>query len=306
MTPGRRAVLEALAVCLVVVVPAPQPAQTRTRDAWIAMKTSGFAVPAGESATALLVEMNALLALPDPVLRDDVAFSAAEKWIVRERLVGPDGLRTLISLWSANLDDGLGTSGDDRVFTRSFSALSLSLIAAREVATPFLTADEAQRLFERLLDYFQRERDLRGFDAERGWMHSVAHTADAFKFLARGSRWVPANLPRLLDAVRAKIESSDTVFTWGENGRLALALQSAVRRPDADMAAAERWIAQWQTAHAALWANGPLVNPAQFARVENAAQVLRSLHAALAMEQSPTPQGEGVRRATLEALARMR
>ncbi len=306
MTTGRRAILAVLAVCLVVSVPAPLAAQTRTRDAWIALKTSGFAVPAGESATVLLVEMNALLALPDPVLRDDVAFSAAEKWIVRERVVAPDGLRTLISLWSANLDDGLGTSGDDRIFKRSFSALSLSLIAAREVATPFLAADEAQRLFERLLDYFQRERDLRGFDAERGWMHSVAHTADAFKFLARGSHWAPANLPRLLDAVRAKIESSDTVFAWGESGRLALALQSAARRPDADMAAVERWIAQWQTDHAALWANGPLVVPAQFARVENAAQVLRSLHAALAMEPSPTPQGERVRRATLEALARMR
>ena len=306
MTTGRRAILAVLAVCLVVSVPAPLAAQTRTRDAWIALRTSGFAVPAGESATVLLVEMNVLLALPDPVLRDDVAFSAAEKWIVREKVVAPDGLRTLISLWSANLDDGLGTSGDDRIFKRSFSALSLSLIAAREVATSFLTADEAQRLFERLLDYFQRERDLRGFDAERGWMHSVAHTADAFKFLARGSHWAPANLPRLLDAVRAKIESSDTVFAWGESGRLALALQSAARRPDADMAAVERWIAQWQTDHAALWANGPLVVPAQFARVENAAQVLRSLHAALAMEPSPTPQGERVRRATLEALARMR
>ncbi len=306
MTTAPPWIAAALAVSLVVAVPAPLAAQTRTRDAWIAMKTSGFRVPAGESATALLVEMTPLLASPDPVLRDDVAFSAAETWIVRERLVPPDGLRTLIVRWSANLDDGLGTSGDDRIFTRSFSALSLSLIAAREVATPFLTADEAQRLFDRLLDYFARERDLRGFDAARGWMHAVAHTADAFTFLARGSHWAPANLPRLLDAVRAKIASSDAVFAWGENGRMALALHAAVRRPDADVAAVERWIAQWHTDHAALWANGPLVNPAQFARVENAAQVLRSLHAALAMEQSPTAQGESVRRATLATLARMR
>ena len=295
-----------MAVCAVMAIPTSLAAQTRTREGWIAVKTSRFAVPAGESATALLVAMNPLLASPDPVPRDDVAFSAAERWIVRERLVPPDGLRTLISLWSANLDDGLGGSSDDRIFKRSFSALSLSLIAAREVATPFLTADEAQRLFDRLLDYFQRERDLRGFDAARGWMHAVAHTADAFKFLARGSHWAPANLPRLLDAVRAKLESSDAVFTWGENGRMALALQSAARRPDADVAALERWMAQWQADHAALWANGPLVGPVPFARVENAAQVLRSLHAALAMEQTPTPQGELVRRATLAALARMR
>lgn len=306
MTAPHCATLAALAVCAVMAIPTSLAAQTRTREDWIAVKTSEFAVPAGESATALLVAMNPLLASPDPVLRDDVAFSAAERWIVRDRIVAPDGLRTLLSLWSANLDDGLGASGDDRVFTRSFSALSLSLIAAREVATPFLTADEAQRLFERLLDYFQRERDLRGFDAERGWMHSVAHTADAFKFLARGRHWAAANLPRLLDAVRAKIEASDAVFAWGENGRLALALHSAARRPDADVAAVGRWIAQWPTDHAALWANGPLVHPVRFARVENATQVLRSLYAALAMEQSPTPQGESVRRTTLAALARLR
>ena len=259
MTAPHCATLAALAVYAVMAVPTSLAAQTRTREAWIAVKTSGFAVPAGESATALLVELNPLLASPDPVLRDDVAFSAAERWIVRDKVVAPDGLRTLISLWSANLDDGLGASGDDRVFTRSFSALSLSLIAAREVATPFLTADEAQRLFE-----------------------------------------------RLLDAVRAKIEASDVVFAWGENGRLALALHSAARRPDADVTAVERWTSQWPSDHAALWANGPLVNPVRFARVENATQVLRSLHAALAMEQSPTAQGESVRRATLAALARMR
>ncbi len=37
-----------------------------------------------------------------------------------------------------------------------------------------------------------------------------------------------------------------------------------------------------------------------------AGEVLRSLHAALAMDQSPAPQGESVRRATRAALARMR
>ena len=62
-------------------------AQTRTRAEWIALETSGFAVPAGQSAAAVLLEMNPLLAPTDPALRDDVAFSAAEKWIVRDKIV---------------------------------------------------------------------------------------------------------------------------------------------------------------------------------------------------------------------------
>ena len=306
MPASYRAVAAAVALWVAVLVPVAAHAQTRSRADWLALAKSGFAVPAGRSAAALLVEMNPLLASPDPALRDDVAFTAGEKWIVRERLVPPDDLRRLMALWSANLADGLGSQGDDRVFKRSFSALSLSLVAAREVATPFLRAAEAQHLFDRLLDYFQRERDLRGFDATHGWMHSVAHTADAFKFLARGTHWVPGNLPRLLEAIRAKIDSSDVVFVWGENDRLALALQSAVRRPDADLPAVEAWCTRWVAAHTALWASGPQVNPGQFARVENAKQLLRSLHAALSMESAPTPQGESARTTVLAALARMR
>jgi hypothetical protein len=294
-----------LATCLAISAMAGH-AQTRSRDAWVALVRGGFAVPAGTTASALLVEMNALLASPDPVLRDEVAYGAAERWILRDKAVAPDDLRRLLAMWSANLDTGLGTSGDDRVFTRSFSALCLSLIAARDVAAPFLSAAEGQQLFDRLLDYFARERDLRGYDATRGWMHTVAHTADAFKFVARTASFAPANLGRLLDGVRAKIESADGVFVWGENDRLAWALHAAVRRADADTAALEAWTARWVEDHKALWAAGPQVDPARFARVENAKQILRSLAAILAMEQTPTASGEKARLAALTALARMR
>lgn len=284
----------------------PAQAQSRSREQWLALASGGFPVPAGETPYGLLVEMNALLASPDPALRDEVAYSAAAAWIVSKRLVEPDDLRRLITLWSANLDDGLGTSGDDRVLKRSFSALCLSLIAAREVATPFLTALEAEALYARLLDYFARERDTRGFVAGPGWMHSVAHTADAFKFLARGTQWTPAQSARLLEAMRGKLEATDTVFVWGEQERLAATLHAVVRRPDADPAVFEAWTARWVEAHKALWSGGPTIDPIRFARVENAKQTLRALAALLAMETAPTPTAESARRATLVALARMR
>jgi len=281
-------------------------AQTRSRADWIELAKGGFAVPAGQTAAGLLVEMNPLLASPDPVLRDEVAYSAAERWILRDKAVAPDDLRRLLALWAGNLDDGLGSAGDDRVFKRSFSALCLSLIAAREVGSPFLAAEEGRRLLDRMLDYFVRERDLRGFDSTRGWMHAPAHTADALKFLARSTHFTPADLPRLLDAVRSRLATTDAVFAWGENDRIAWALHAAVRRPDADPTAVESWAARWVEDHKAVWANGPLVDPVRFARVENAKQVLRSLVAILSMEQAPTPTGEKARLAAVTALARMR
>lgn len=296
----------AVSLVLALACATAASAQTRTSEQWVALAKGGFAVPAGETPHGLLVEMNGLLGSPDPVLRDEVAYSAAATWIVSKRLVGADDLRRLITLWSGNLDDGLGTSGDDRVLTRSFSALCLSLIAAREAATPFLTATEVEAFSARLLTYFARERDTRGFVPERGWIHSVAHTADAFKFLARGSQWTPAQSARLLDAMRDKLEAIETVFTWGEQERLGAALHAVVRRPDADTAAFEAWTTRWVEAHKTLWAGGPNIDPIRFARVENAKQTLRALAALLAMESAPTPAAESARRATLAALARMR
>ena len=298
-------ILALAASLLALAGPETQPG-TATRADWIALAKSGFVIPSNRNAIDLLVDMNALLASDDPVLRDDVAYTAAERWIVREPRLSPAELRQLLQLWSRNLDDGLGEAGDPRVFKRSFSALCLSLIAARDLAAPFLQPAELQSFFDRLLDYFQRERDLRGFDPVHGWMHTVAHTSDALKFLARNPKLAPGSGARLLAAVSAKIESHDAVFVWGENNRMALALQSAMRRPDADAPALAAWTDSWVKSYQELWANGPHVDPRRFARIENAVQVMRSLHAALSMETAPTPSGEAARQTLVAALAKMR
>jgi hypothetical protein len=282
------------------------PPPPHDRSYWVALAKTGFAPPDGHDVFPLLTEMNPLLSSPDPVLRDEVAYSAAERWILRDRRVAPAQLRELMKQWATNLENGLGEVGDDRVFSRSYSALCLSVIAASDLDAPFLAPAEARAFFDRLLDYFQRENDLRGFDPARGWMHSVAHTSDALKFLARNPKLAAGTDTRLLAAVRAKIESTTTVFNWGENDRMALALQSAVRRDDADAAALEAWVTHWANAHRILWSNGPQVNAVQFARVENAKQVMRSLHAALSMEVAPTPTGTAAEKIVLTGLAKMR
>jgi hypothetical protein len=220
-----------------------QHSPSRGRDEWIALARSGFALPDGERAIDRLVELNPMLASIDPVLRDDVAFSAAERWIVRDA---------------------------------------------------------------RTLAYFRDERDLRGFDATRGWMHTVAHTSDTLKFLVRNAKLPGARVSQLLGAVRDKVASADTVFTWGENDRMALALQSAVRREDAAPAALEEWEASWVDQYKALWAKGPQVDPRRFAAVDNARQIMRSLLTALSIESKPTSAGDKARRTLMGGLAKMR
>jgi hypothetical protein len=294
------------AILLAAAAPAAGQPPTPTKADWIALARGGFVIPPGHTAIEMLSDMNRLLASNDPILRDDVTYSAAERWILRDHRLSAADLRVLLQLWTRNLDDGLGTAGDDRVFKRSFSALCLSLIAAADLSASFLEPAEFHAFFDRMLDYFQRERDLRGFDPVHGWMHTVAHTSDALKFLSRNPKLAAGSDTRLLAAVRAKLESHDAVFAWGENDRVALALQSAVRRQDADAAALTAWTQYWVTAHQDLWANGPQVDPRRFAVVENATQVMRSLHAALSIETAPTAAGDAARQTLIAALAKMR
>ncbi len=63
--------------------------------------------------------------------------------------------------WTVNLEQGLDASDDDRVLLRSFSALALALIVARDNQTPFLSREEVGALLERAIDYSARERELR-------------------------------------------------------------------------------------------------------------------------------------------------
>ncbi|MGE3277496.1 MAG: DUF2785 domain-containing protein [Vicinamibacterales bacterium] len=258
------------------------------------------------SAADRLLALVPLLASADSHERDDVAYGTAERLIIREQAVPPEGLRRVMAAWLAGLDDRIGEQGTDSVFRRSFSALCLSLVAAQDLRAPFLTQAEFDRLLDRTLAYAAAERDLRGFDPVTGWMHSVAHTADLLKFLGRNPKLAPAAQTRIVEAIAAKVEQADTVFVWGEAERIAAALRSLVVRPDAQLDALGRWIAAWPDRHAALWADGPRIDPDRFARVQNARQILAALAVSLPAEAGTPEPVTRIRTALVDALARMR
>src|SRR5215471_4858000 len=171
---------------------------------WQAIAKGDFEPPAGVTAAQLVPELVANLASPDPELRDDLSATILTSWIARKKLLGPEDLRSLITTLRTNLRQGIGTTDGDGVLLRSFSALTLSIVVARDNEAPFLTEAEQAALLDSALDYFHDERDLRGFDPALGWMHSAAHTADLLKFLARSARLPAGAQPRILAALAAK------------------------------------------------------------------------------------------------------
>lgn len=297
-----------LTALLAVTLLAPSAAGAQPRDSafWIALKDAGFAVAHDDEAFALLTEMDALLASREMTLRDEVAFAAAERWIYREKRFTAEQLGRLTAMWQANLAAGLGQAPDDSALKRSFSALCLSMAAARDLETPFLEPAEYDALLEATLDYLRRERDRRGWVEGLGWVHAVAHASDLVRFLARNPKLRPEAHPRILETYESVLTGTPAVFTWGEQERIGYALHSLVRRDDFDAASIEAWAAAWIARHRDLWRGGPSIDPALYPPLENAKHVMRALVVAISLELKPPPSADASRLHLLRALGTMR
>jgi hypothetical protein len=287
---------------LLVAPPATAPA-AHPPAYWRGIVERGFAVPEGESPAALLHELSSHLGSPDPELRDTFAYGIAVAWIYRERRLSPEELRGLLERWSANLKEGVGETGADRVLLRSFSALELSILAGTDNRDSFLTPEEHAGLLESALAYLEAERDLRGFEPRVGWIHATAHTADLLKFLGRSPRLASGGAARIAGAVEAKLAAAGAPFVWGEDERLARALLSLVRRSDFDPAPFDAWLGRLEAAQAALW-KAPALDPAAYVAVANQKQALRALAVLLAAETEPAAPVADVRQRLVEFLAR--
>ena len=256
------------------------------KQQWQAIIKNNYTPLPGRTAAELAPQLSRMLGSPDPELRDETAFDILSTWIYQNRLLTPDDLRPLIAEWEGNLKKDVGSAGTDSVELRSFSALTLSIVAARDNDAPFLTEPEFRALLASALAYAQAERDFRGYDPEKGWLHSTAHTADLLKFLARSRYITPADQAAILAAVAHKLRDSNVVFTFGEDERLARTVLSIINRKDFDQGAFRQWLA------------GIRPQPPKSARpelseldaIQNEKNMLAKLEVILAAVENPSPQ----------------
>src|SRR6185295_18100445 len=211
----------AAVLLFVALVPTPLVAAPADHDIafWRAVVAARYAPPAGEDVAPLTVELAAMLASADPERRDDIAYSTLANWIFQRKIITGAALGSLTDRLLANLTKGVGERNTDDIFRRSFSALTLAAVAARDNADPVLDAAAWHRIEQAALAYFAAEQDLRGYDADKGWMHSAAHTADLLKFLGRSRHLDTAGQARLLNAIAQKLATVSLVFTFGEDER---------------------------------------------------------------------------------------
>jgi hypothetical protein len=261
-------------------------APSHNRQFWEGISQQHYAVPAGESVSALAHELSGLLASSDSELRDDLAYSILTRWIRAGKLSNED-LISLADEWRANLKKNIGETGNDTVLLRSFSALCLSEIAAHDVKSSFLGSERYHALLSDALTYLNQERDLRGYEVKVGWIHPTAHTADLLEALAENSELTTPEQEKILNAISGRLATAHVIYTHGEQDRLALAVMAIIERPDFQSETFQRWLQQMEEKDRAMWKTSP-IPPEEMSRYQNDTYMLDALAARMA-SRSVTP-----------------
>jgi hypothetical protein len=222
-----------------------------------AIAANDYHIPDGVDYWQITQEMLVHIGSIDPELRDELIYTTFNKWAGADRYTS-EQYRTLLktALDEQHLFLQLGERDTDAVFTRTFSALLAVLPICQHRQRPFLTPDEVREALAKVLDYFARENDLRGFVADRGWAHAVAHTADLLDELAQCEEVQRASLLRILAAIHAKAATSEVIYTAEEDERMAYAVLSLLGRDLVDHSEVESWIKRFAPIErAADWRN---------------------------------------------------
>lgn len=231
---------------------------------WQSLSENEFVIPNGHNVQQLTPALIELLGSTDPVLRDDIAYSALIYWVTKQQLYSADELRQLTATLRDGLYDQLIENPSNSVLRRSFSALALSILAYHDLTASFWSEGEVHALVETACDYLLAEQDVRGYQTGVGWLHPVAHTADLFKFLARNAKSDEGDHLRMLNAMADRLmKPLAYVYIHDEDERLTQAVADILKRRTLSDTVINGWlerIRDWKQEHANSGDFDPLIH----------------------------------------------
>jgi hypothetical protein len=214
---------------------------------WTSAAAAGFPFPDDVPAGRIADELAAMLVSPDPRVRDDHACTAAAQWIREGRLDD-----VLVGLG----DTAAGRFCHPEIQARTFAPLLLRCVLTRGADAEvrgLVPAAAAERWYGAFAAWYPAERDTRGWDDALGWLHAVAHGADAAAAFALA---LPERRTGLLDlcARRMTAQHAGQRYEQLEDARLARAFCRILLAPGLS----ERQAVDWLTVPAdALAGGGP-------------------------------------------------
>ncbi len=209
---------------------------------WFDIRENKYAIPEGYSIAELTEELFSYIGSLDPELRDVIGYETFANWLDQDKYT-LEQIRPYIPRLAINLQSGIGEQGTDTVFLRAFSILFLAEIIHHDNQDPFLEKDDVHSILTKGLAYLKEERDPRGYVAEKGWAHPLAHTADLLYVLSSNRFIARAELEQMLNAITEKLtEPIDWIYPYGEDDRLVQAVLGAVQRKLLDEFFYKQWL----------------------------------------------------------------
>lgn len=127
----------------------------------------------------LLDEMLENIGNTDSYIRDRLIYNAFAELIQGNYLTDTQTIYLFHHLIGNKfLTYKIGQKEDDSVYVRSFSALALAEVIHKDKEKKILTKEQFSLAIEKALFYFTNESDRRGYTADKGWAHSIAHGSD--------------------------------------------------------------------------------------------------------------------------------
>ena len=200
------------------LAPAACPPSGFTKQQLQELKASQFKALAAAQREPLALALLECLVVPDPVLRDEIAFESLSA-LLRSQQVSSATATTILQRLQPQLAPGLA---DPQGFRKPFAALTLAEVARMDRIERFLNDTQWSELLQAATNYVSGVRDYRGFDQAEGWRHGVAHGADLLLQIALNPRASKADLDAVLAAVATQVVPANAHFyIYGESMRLA-------------------------------------------------------------------------------------
>ncbi|SNZ03843.1 Protein of unknown function [Terribacillus aidingensis] len=160
---------------------------------------------------------------PDSVLRDRLVYGFGSSWIV-EGLVSTEIMKQMLEeiLTHAYLFH-------KAKYTRCFSTLWVAAFLYRHWQEAFLSAAMVRRVYDAMYCYIQQETNGEGYDEEYGWIHTLAHTADALNELIVLPEVTADQRFQLVKEMVNKMAFPFCALAHEEDERMAVAVHSSLQ-----------------------------------------------------------------------------
>lgn len=184
---------------------------------------NNYKIPDAFDSFAFAKALFSNFASTDGELRDELSYMIFANGIIAKQTLTAEESEKLLTtaLDNEHLFYKIGEFETDSVFMRSFSNLVIAALLYSDAHQPTFSAKTMQQTKKVLMTYARLEKDWRGYVEKKGWVHAMAHLADALDECAQNRTMDVQDRKEILTLISELAKSSEPLY-HEEDVRLAM------------------------------------------------------------------------------------